>query len=126
MSRWWRISRRSITRFDNIDQASAYCELAPSTHQSGDHEYHGHLRSDSHHRLRWILIEAGWKTRPFEKRGDVAKAGNRSSRRHGKGGGAVAAAHKQPKIVWAVLRRRTPYQPHAPGPEGRSAVSVDS
>lgn len=115
-----------IERFDNIDQVSAYCGLAPSTHQSGDHEFHGHLRSDSHHLLRWILVEAGWKTRQFEKRGDVAKAGNRSARRHGKGTGAIAAAHKLLKISYAVLRRGTPYQPHAPEPEGRKVLTADS
>ncbi|MDG6969656.1 MAG: IS110 family transposase [Nitrososphaerota archaeon] len=74
-------------RFDNIDQVSASCGLAPSTYQSGNREFHGHLRSDSHHLLRWILIEAGWKTRQFEKRGEVAKAGNRSARKHGEGDG---------------------------------------
>lgn len=115
-----------IDRFDNIDQVSAYCGLAPSTYQSGEREFHGHLRSDSHHLLRWILIEAGWKTRQYEKRGDVAKAGNRSSRRHGKGTGAVAAAHKLLKISYAVLRRGTAYQPHAPEPEGRKKLSADS
>lgn len=115
-----------IERFTNIDQVSAYCGLAPSTYQSGDRKFHGHLRSDSHHLLRWILIEAGWKTRQYEKRGDVAKAGSRSARRHGKGTGAVAAAHKLLKICYAVLRRGTPYQPHAPEPEGRNSVSADS
>jgi len=105
-----------IERFSNIDQVSAFCGLAPTTHQSGDHEFHGHLRSDSHHILRWVLIEAGWMTRRNEKRGDVAKAGNRSARRHGKGTGAVAAAHKLLKICYAVLRRGTAYQPHAPEP----------
>lgn len=115
-----------IERFANINQVSAYCGLAPSTHQSGDHEFHGHLRSDSHHMLRWILVEAGWKTRQYEKRGDVARAGNRSARRHGKGSGAVAASHKLLKICYAVLRRGTPYQPHAPQPEGRRILTADS
>ena len=115
-----------IDRFDNVDQVSAYCGLVPSTYQSGDREFHGHLRSDSHHLLRWILIESGWKTRQYEKRGDVAKAGNRSARRHGKGTGAVAAAHKLLKICYAVLRRGTPYQPHAPEPEGRIVASAGS
>ncbi len=58
-----------ITRFDNIDQVSAYCGLAPSTYQSGDREFHGHLRSDSHHLLRWVLIEAAWKTRAIREAG---------------------------------------------------------
>lgn len=108
-----------IERFANIDQVSAYCGLAPSTHQSGDRVFQGHLRSDSHHLLRWVLIEAGWRTRQLEKRGDVAKAGNRSARRRGKGTGSVAAAHKLLKICYAVLHRRTPYQPHAPEPSSR-------
>lgn len=52
-----------IERFGNIDQVSAYCGLAPSTHQSGDRVFQGHLRSDSHHLLRWVMVEAAWRTR---------------------------------------------------------------
>lgn len=115
-----------IDRFENIDQVSAYCGMCPTTHQSGDSSYQGHLRQDAHHVLRWILVEAGWRTRHLEKRGDVAKVANRSARRHGKGTGSIAAAHKLLKICYAVLRRRTPYAPHAPARSGCTTLSAGS
>jgi transposase len=87
-----------IERFGNIDQLSAYCGPRPTTHPSGESSYPGHLRQDAHHLLRWIRVEAGWRTRQLEKRGDVAKVGNRSARRHGKGTGSIAAAHQLLKI----------------------------
>jgi transposase len=115
-----------IERFENIDQVSAYCGMCPTTHQSGESSYQGHLRQDAHHVLGWILVEAAWRTRHLEKRGDVAKVGNRSARRHGKGTGSIAAAHKLLKICYAVLRRRTPYEAHAPARSGCTTISADS
>jgi transposase len=115
-----------IERFENIDQVSAYCGLCPTTHPSGESSYQGHLRQDAHHVLRWILVEAAWRTRHLEKRGDVAKAGNRSARRHGKGTGSIAAAHKLLKIGYAVLRRKTPYEAHAPARSGCTTLSAGS
>lgn len=115
-----------IDRFENIDQVSAYCGLCPTTHQSGDSSYQGHLRRDAHSVLRWVLVEAAWRTRHLEKRGDVAKAGTRSARRHGKGTGSVAAAHKLLKICYAVLRRKTPYEAHAPARSGCTTLSAGS
>ncbi len=115
-----------IERFGNIDQVSAYCGLAPSTYQSGDRVFQWHLRSDSHQLLRWVLVKAAWRTRAVEKRGDAAKAGNRSARRRGKGTGSVSATHKLLKICYAVLRRGTSYQPHAPEPSSRANSSADS
>ena len=115
-----------VDRFENIDQVSAYCGMCPTTHQSGDSSYQGHLRQDAHHVLRWILVEAAWRTRHLEKRGDVAKVGNRSARRHGKGTGSIAAAHKLLKICYAVLRRRTAYEVHAPARSGCTTFSAGS
>lgn len=114
-----------IDRFPNIDKVSAYCGLCPTTHQSGDTAWHWKLVHNCNHVLRWVLIEASWSTRRYEPRGDVAKVGKRSSRRKGSGRSGVAAAHKLLKICYAVLKRGTPYQPHAPEPEGRNVTPAN-
>jgi transposase len=114
-----------IDRFPSIDKVSSYCGLRPTNHQSADTVWHGKLVRNCNHVLRWVLIEASWCTRRYEPRGDVAKVGKRISRRKGSGRSAVAAAHKLLKICYAVLKRRTPYQPHAPEPEGRNATAAD-
>jgi transposase len=111
-----------IDRFANVDQVVSYCGLCPTNHQSAGVSYHGHLKPDSHSILRFVLVEASWNARRYESRGDAAKVGRRIARRKGGPRGAVAAAHKLLKICYAILRRGTPYQPHAPEPSGRMCV----
>jgi transposase len=103
-----------IERFANIDKVCAYAGLVPTSYQSGESAYHGHLRSDSNHLLRWILTEASWSHQARAKGSDVTKVAKRVSRRRGKGKGNIAGAHKLLKIVYAVLRRGTPYTPERP------------
>jgi transposase len=103
-----------IERFPTIDRLSSYVGLAPSTHQSGDFCYQGKLKWDSNELLQWLLIELSWTHRQRAPRGTVAKLGARVSRRRGKGRGTVAAAHKLLKIVYAILKEKRAYLPHAP------------
>lgn len=76
--------------------------------------YQGHLKTDSNQLVKWLLIEAPWSHRRYAKQSDVVKVAKRVSRRRGKQKGNVAGAHKLLKIVYAVLRRGTPYTPERP------------
>lgn len=111
-----------IERFGTIDQLSSYAGLAPTTYQSADRIYHGHLKRDSNGLVRWLLIEASWTHRQRARSSDVARIGRRVARRRGASKGAVAAAHKLLKIVFAILKERRPYLPHAP--ERTTAVQL--
>jgi len=102
-----------IERFPTIDRLSSYVGLAPSTHQSGEFCYQGKLKWDSNELLQWLLIELSWTHRQKAPRGTVAKLGTRVSRRRGKGKGTVAAAHKLLKIIYAILKEKRAYRPHA-------------
>ena len=104
-----------IERFDDLEAVVKYCGLCPSTSQSGEKSYSGHLVRDCNSILKWVLIEAQWTTRRLEKKGDVAKVGKRVAKRLKAVDGAVAAARKLARICAAVLRRGTPYQKEAPG-----------
>jgi transposase len=103
-----------IHRFRNARQVIAYCGLCPTNHQSADSSYQGHLRPDCNHLLQWVLVETSWRHRYRVRSGLVARAGKRAARRHSRGGGAITAAQRLVQIVYAVLRRRTPYTPHTP------------
>ena len=103
-----------IERFSTVDKLSSYVGLAPSTHQSGESEYHGHLKRDSVALLRWLLIEGAWLHRHRVPRGTVAKVARRVSRRRGKGKGAVAGAHALLKVIFAMLKNREPFRTDAP------------
>ncbi len=103
-----------IDRFRNVRQVIAYCGLCPTNFQSADSSYQGHLRNDCNHLLQWILVEASWRDRRRARSGLVARAGKRAARRHSRGGGAVTAAQRFTQLVYAVLRRGTPYTDHSP------------
>ncbi len=103
-----------IERFSSVDKVSSYVGLAPTTHQSGESEYHGHLKRDSVTLVRWLLVEAAWAHRHRVPRGTVAKVARRVSRRRGKGKGSVAGAHALLKIIFAMLKNREPFRADAP------------
>lgn len=100
-----------IERFRNVRQVVAYCGLCPTNHQTAQTSYQGRLRPDCNHLLQWILVEASWHHRARLRSGLVARAGKRAARRHSKGGGAITAAQRLVQLVYAVLRRRTPFCP---------------
>ena len=104
-----------IERFRNVRQVIGYCGLSPTNYQSADSSYQGHLRNDCNHLLQWILVEASWRHRRRARSGLAARAGRRVARRHSRGGGAVTAAHRLTQLVYAVLRRGTPFTDHSPG-----------
>lgn len=103
-----------IDRFPNIEKLCSYAGLVPTNHQSGETSYQGHLKKDANSLVKWLLVEASWSHRRQETGSDVAKVAKRVSRRRGKQKGNVAGAHKLLKIVYAVLKRGTPYTPERP------------
>ena len=103
-----------IDRFPNIEKLCSYAGLVPTNHQSGDVAYQGHLKKDANSMVKWLLVEASWSHRRRETGGDVSKVAKRVARRRGKQKGNVAGAHKLLKIVYAVLKRGTPYTPERP------------
>lgn len=104
-----------IDRFSGHDAVAKYCGLCPAVHQSATRSCNGPLVWDANHLLKWVLVEAQWSVRRNGEIGDVYRVGYRVARRKGMGSGTVADARKLARITASVLRRRSPYQPHAPG-----------
>ena len=105
-----------IERFHSVDDICSYVGLVPSTYQSGEHLYHGHLKRDSNGLLRTLLVEASWTHRQRVRGGAVSRIARRVSRRGGRGKGSIAAAHKLLKIIFAMLKRKEAFRANAPGP----------
>lgn len=103
-----------IDRFAGFDEVSSYCGLCPTNYQTGETSRKGPLKSDCNQILRWILVEAGWIHRQNARGSYVSRVGRRSSRRKGKKRGAIDSAHALLRLVVAILKRGTPYTPHAP------------
>ena len=109
--------------FNPSRRLCSYAGLVPTNHQSGDVSYQGRLKSDANQLVRWLLVEASWVHRYRAKRSDASLTAKRVARRRGKHKGNVAGAHKLLKIVYAVLKRGTPYTPNRPSFVDPSAKS---
>jgi transposase len=101
-------------RFRNIEKLASYAGLCPTTHQSSDTLFHGHLKPDCSRGLRGLLIEASWRHRIHAPRSDVARCAKRIARSKGRMHGSIAGAHKLLRIIYAILKQRRPYRPRAP------------
>jgi transposase len=104
-----------IDRFPNIEKLCAYAGVVPSTRQSGETVHHGHIIRDSNKLLRSVLVEATWIHKSKDKQSDVTRKAKRLTRKRGKGIGSIAGAHKLLRIIYAILKRGTPYTPERPG-----------
>jgi transposase len=103
-----------INRFPSFDRLSSYAGLCPTNHQSSSTSYQGALKPDCNHILRWLLVESQWVHRHHCRNGYVARVGRRITRRKGGSRGAVAAAHALLRVVFATLKRGTPFTKDAP------------
>lgn len=103
-----------IERFRSAKALASYAGLCPTTHQSSDTIYHGHLKFDCNRTLRSLLIEASWRHRIHEPRGEVQRKARRTVRSKGRMLGTIVGAHKLLRIVYAMLKQDREYQFRAP------------
>lgn len=101
-----------VARFASADQVTAYLGLVPSEYSSGERQHRGRITKTGNTRMRWLLVEAGWRilrsTNP-----EVAglKAwGEAIAARRGKRVAVVALARKLAAILYAMWRDHAPYR----------------
>jgi transposase len=101
-----------ITRFASADQVTAYLGLVPSEHSSGERQHRGRITKTGNSRMRWLLVEAGWRilrsTNPAVR--DLKAWGESIAERRGKRVAVVALARKLAAILYAMWRDTTPYR----------------
>jgi transposase len=96
------------TRFRDADHAAAYLGLAPSTHQSAEHCYHGPITKRGNSHARWMLIEAA---QHLDKHpGPLGVFFRRLLKKKNRNVAVVAAARKLAAIAWWMLTRNEPYR----------------
>jgi transposase len=112
-----------VTRFPSADQVTAYLGLVPSEHSSGERQHRGRITKTGNTRLRWLLVEAGWRilrsTNP-----DVASLkawAEEIATRRGKRVAVVALARKLAALLYAMWRDNTPYRAATPRAAGVAA-----
>ena len=97
-----------IHRFPSADRAASYLGLVPSTHQSGENCYHGHITKQGSGHARWMLVQAA---QHFDKHpGPVGVFFRRLSKKKNRNVAVVATARKLVTIAWHMLNNNEPYR----------------
>ena len=92
-----------VDRFRTPRQVGAYAGLTARVHQSGGHNYHGHITHQGSPWLRWVLVQVAMRapSRDAKLRNFYTRIRKRSSRHVA----LVAVARKLAGICWVRLRR---------------------
>jgi transposase len=102
-------------RFPSAKHVASYAGLIPSTHQSGDHEHHGRITRRGSRELRAMLCEAAHHAaRPHHPLNPYFA---QICARKGRPVAVVAVAHRLARILFALLRDGTSFDPHQAGVE---------
>jgi len=97
-----------ISRFADGDHAAAYLGLAPSTHQSGDHCYHGSITKSGRSHARWLLTQAA--QRLDRHPGPLGVFLRRLCRKKNRNVAVVATARKLVTVAVLMLKNNEPYR----------------
>ena len=123
------------SRFDGAAQVTSYLGLVPREFSSGERQHRGRILRSAHPHVQSLLIQAAWR---MSRSSDAKTAALRAwadaiTHRRGKKVAMVALARRLARILFAMWRDETEYQPkrvrliRRPAPatvEGAVAVGV--
>lgn len=100
-----------ITRFRSAHDLEAYVGLVPRERSSGDKRHLGRITKAGNSRVRWLLVEAGWRTLHSKSAETAALRawGLRIAARRGKRIAIVALARRLAGVLFALWRDGIPY-----------------
>jgi transposase len=100
-----------VTRFASAHQVQAYLGLVPSEYSSGERQLRGRITKRGNARVRWLLVEAGWRVlRARDEESAALRAwAERIALRRGKRIAVVAVARRLAGILFAIWRDDTVY-----------------
>jgi len=91
-----------VRRFASAKQASSYAGLVPTTNQSGDRDWHGHITRRGSTELRAMLVEAAHHT--CRKSHPLNPYFTKLCAKRGYKMTVVAIAHRLCRVLYAMLR----------------------
>jgi transposase len=115
-----------ITRFPTAHQVEAYLGLVPSERSSGERRHRGRITKQGNTRMRWLLVEAGWRVlrSPRPEAAGLKAWAERIAVRRGKRVAVVALARRLAGVLYAMWRDGTMYCGARPHPrEGAGAAA---
>jgi len=101
-----------VTRFRTAHQVAGYLGLTPREYSSGERQHRGRISKTGNARMRWLLVEAGWR---ILRSNDPALAslrawGEQVALRRGKNVAVVALARRLAGILYALWRDGTTFR----------------
>jgi len=104
-----------VGRFRNASQVSSYLGLVPKDDSSGDRRRAGHITKAGPPRLRYLLVQAAWGIlRGPETQGLALRDwAERVAQRRGRRVAVVALARRLARILYAMWRDETRFEPRA-------------
>lgn len=97
-----------IGRFTSAKHFVSYCALVPSTRQSAEHQYQGHVGRKGNLYLKWAFVESAQVARRYDPA--LAAMHERLKQRRGSNKATVAIARRLAVAVYHVLVREQPYR----------------
>lgn len=97
----------NIDRFGSTRSFASYCGVTPSVRSSGGKTYLGKTNKHANPYLRWCLAEA--VVHLIKKDPVVKQRYDQLVKTKGKGKAKVALMNKTARIIFAVLKRQSPY-----------------
>ncbi len=98
-----------VKRFPDSHKLCAYAGLVPSTYQSGNKTYHGHITKQGNKWLRWILIQCVHIHIKYDTH--LTRFYKRIARRRGKKIAVVATASKMLRVIYQMLINKEEFKP---------------
>lgn len=98
-----------VRRFPDSHKLCAYAGLAPSTHQSGNEIYHGHIIKQGSKWLRWILIQSTHVHIKYDTH--LTRFYKRIAAKRGKKIAVVATASKMLRVIYQMLLNKEKFKP---------------
>lgn len=98
-----------ISRFETQGRFKSYFGMAPKVRDSGGKEHHGHITKMGDPMVRRILYRVIYTHMRSAPNGHISRYYESCVRRMGKGKARTAAACKLLDLVFAILKRGTPY-----------------
>jgi len=98
-----------VKRFSDSHKLCAYAGLVPSTHQSGNERYYGHIIKQGSKWLRWILIQCVHVHIKYDTH--LTRFYKRVAARRGKKIAIVATASKMLRVIYQILINKEEFKP---------------
>jgi transposase len=99
-----------IERFDSPAKLHCYAGVVPSTHASGDRNFHGRLINQGNKWLRWAVVEAVWPATKGDF--DIRVFYQKRAKRKGANSAKVATARRLLTIIYRMLKEKRAYVPY--------------